>query len=150
MSFTNPIVKVTNIGELASRPNKNSNLTAPQLQALYDKFGLEFQSWFTNVHLAELASSDITSSGSNGIGSGPINGVAGTTVYAQLVAIKGIIDSMVLGQIPLGTIGVGQLSFDPATQAELDAINSTLTTLIGTKADQAYDNATRTRLYMGV
>jgi len=143
--FTVPSVATNNISSLAPEPNK-SGLTDAQLQTAFDKFGVEFQAWFISTHLAELQST--TASGN--IGSAPISGVAGTTIYAQLVAIKGVIDSMVLGVIPLGTIGVGQLSFDVATQVELDAINTALNFLIGTKVDQAYGNATRTRLYMGV
>lgn len=52
------------------------------------------------------------------------------------VATKGYVDTtigaVVLGQIPDTTITPAKLSFAPATQVELDAVNTTLTTNLAT------------------
>jgi len=70
---------------------------------------------------AELQSTTPGSSGAEKIGSAPIYGVSGTTVYAQLVDLKAQVNDVVSGVIPDGSITPEKLSFDPATQAELDA-----------------------------
>lgn len=65
-------------------------------------------------------------SGAENIGSAPIVGVAGATVYAQLVSLKAQIQSMVLGAIPDDTIETGMLIDGIVTALKLatDAVST--------------------------
>lgn len=145
MAFTAPGYVVNNIQGLATITKGQ----AAAVKVLHDKAGADTKTYIIAL-LAELAKSTAGSSASENLGSAPISGVAGTTIYAQLVALKGVVDSLVLGAIPLNSIGTTQLNFDPATQAELDAVESALTSLISAKASQTYAYENRLRSYMGV
>lgn len=59
-------------------------------------------------------------SGAGKIGTSPISGVSGITVQDMLASLKASINQTVLGQIPDGSISEQKLSFEPATQLELD------------------------------
>ena len=71
MAFTPSTVATTNISTLDSLPNDVGGLTAPQLQYLFDKFGIDFSAYFAD-HLAELASITAGTSGANNIAMTPI------------------------------------------------------------------------------
>jgi hypothetical protein len=67
----------------------------------------------------ELQSTTDSISGADKIGATPIS-TSPSTVQGILEWLKQQIDSAVLGQIPDGSVTPVKLSFDPATQAELD------------------------------
>jgi hypothetical protein len=142
MAFTSPInIATNNISTLDPEPNEVSGLTASQLQALFDKFGVDFKAWFINTHLAELASIVLGSSASENLGSPAIAGLTGTSIYSQIVSLKAAIDAVVAGVIPLGSINEDMLNFLVATQGELNAMET---------AYQTADNSIKLRMYMGV
>lgn len=120
-----------------------------QIKAFFDSQATGIISDVNTKIVTVLNSTTSGSSGSENVGSPTIGGLTGTTVYSQLNSVpsnflsitnttaytptlqyhpstKGYTDSsiagVVLGQIPDGTITPAKLSFDPATQAELDAV----------------------------
>jgi hypothetical protein len=142
MAFTSPTsITTNNISALDPEPNEVGGLTAAQLQATFDKFGVDWKAWFILTHLAELASTTAGSSGAHNIGSASITGLTGTTVYDHLVALKAAIDALVAGVIPLGSITEDMLAFLVATQTELDAVIA---------AYQVADDDLELMIYMGV
>jgi hypothetical protein len=54
MEFTTCSVATNNIAGLDDRPNEVGGLTAAQLKAQFDKFGVDFVEWFNNTHIGEL------------------------------------------------------------------------------------------------
>jgi len=94
LALTPNTTATDNIATLDKLPNDVDGLTAEQFQLLFDKFGIDFKTYFNDVHLVEIADQLATK--------------------AELIGIT-------LGAVPLGSIGIPQLSFDPATQAELEA-----------------------------
>jgi hypothetical protein len=73
----------------------------------------------------ELASTTVGSSGAKKIGATPIATSPGD-VQGILEWLKNQMDSTVLGQIPDGAVTIAKLSFDPATQVELEAVKSSV------------------------
>lgn len=59
----------------------------------------------------KLVSTTNGDSGAHNVGSAPITGLNGSTVYAQLVDVKSQLNLAVAGDIPPGTIGKDKLSF---------------------------------------
>lgn len=146
MAFPSPTSVVTNnITTLDPEPNDVGGLTAAELQAKFDQFGIDWIDWFINTFLPSLTATNTGSSASENLGSAVITGVTGTTIHDQLVALKAAIDALVVGLVPEGSIGVEQLNFDPATQTELDAVETALETNY-----QAADTSIKFRIYMGV
>lgn len=88
-----------------------------------------------------LISSTVGSSGSNYVGSDPINGVSGNTVHAQLVALKEIIDSLIIGALPEGIY---------ATSTELNNEITARTNADNLKANQTNVDLIKIRTYMEV
>lgn len=56
MSYTTCSVTTNNIAALDDLPNDVGGLTAAQLKALFDKFGVDFVAWFNATHIVELES----------------------------------------------------------------------------------------------
>lgn len=107
------------------------------------------ETWSETIHNADMEAIETTinkltqstedgDSGAHNVKCATISGVDGTTVYAKLVALKALIDALVVGAIPIGSISEAMLSFAVATQAELDALAG-----VGNTATvkQAYDLA---------
>jgi hypothetical protein len=53
MAFTTCSVATNNIASLDDLPNDVGGLTATQLKALFDKFGVDFVAWFNATHIQE-------------------------------------------------------------------------------------------------
>lgn len=68
-----------------------------------------------------LLSTAAGNSGADLINTSPLEGVPGTTIRQVLQELKYQINAAVTGTIPNGSIGPEKLSFDPATQQELNA-----------------------------
>jgi len=91
------------ISELSDRPN-DEGLTPDELKARFDAALVEGLLPRFNAFLDALDSDYIGESGAHMIASAGITGLAGGTVYDQLVALKGQIDSIVAGTLPEGTV----------------------------------------------
>lgn len=88
-----------------------------------------------------LASVLAGNSGAINIGSEPINGVAGSTVFAQLSALKGIIDSLIVGTMPVGVYATStEMTNEITARANADNL----------KANQTYADLIKIRSYMEV
>lgn len=110
------ITALTNLIEtLADRPT----MSAAELKQYFDSQPEQIRVAF-NALIDSLGSSTTGDSGAHNIGSAVITGVTGATVYDQLASLKQLLDLTVTGQIPDGSVTPSKLSFDPATQAELD------------------------------
>lgn len=134
MVFT-PATGLNDVSYSKQIPDSEASIRA-QIQGISD----QLKNYINNT----LHSSVITLSGSENIGSAPINGVAGSTVYAQLVALKGVVDAMVLGAIPLNSISISQLDFTPLVTADKTALQASIdTNTVGIKINKY-------RSYMGV
>lgn len=99
--------------------------SAAEIKAAFDSRGNELKTTINNLIDALQATT-----GAGNIGTAPIVGVGGTTVQSMLESLKTLINQTTLGQIVDGSITEAKLSFDPATQVELnnhDAKDATLT-----------------------
>ena len=105
------------VASLADHPSLGSTAL---LKQWFDSSTEEVRVALNGV-IDDLIATTPGSSGADQIGSATITGVTGNTVYAQLVDLKVQLNQSVLGQIPDGTVTPAKLSFDPATQVELDA-----------------------------
>jgi hypothetical protein len=94
--------------------------------------------YFTETELQSITDG---SSGADKTGATQVSPGSGTTVQAIVEWLYLQITSATLGQIPDGSITPAKLSFDPATQAELDALSTTINTALGLKASIASLNA---------
>lgn len=91
----------------ANQPDTPS-VPAATLKAQWDSQASELKATLNKL-IADLEKTTSTS-GAEQIGSAPISGVAGGNVYAQLVALKALLDATVTGDIPDGTITDAKLS----------------------------------------
>lgn len=115
----NKITALTDlIATLADRPV----MTSTQLKQYFDSQPNQIKAAF-NTLIDALMSSTTGDSGAHSIGSATISGVSGATVWAQLTDLKAQITAVSVGTLPDGSIAPVKLSFDPATQAETDAMN---------------------------
>lgn len=99
------ITAFTNL--IANLPFTATGLTADELQEYWDSSPEELR-----VKLNGLIDDLLALTGSTEIGSQSIIGVAGNTVYAQLVSLKAIIDASAMGQIPDGSLTNTKLGAD--------------------------------------
>lgn len=115
------------IAALADHPN--ATMSASELKSYFDSSPEELRQAI-NTLIDNLFSTVPGNSGAENIGSAPITGVTGSTVYAQITDLKSQLTNIILGQIPDGTITEAKLAFNIATQAEMDAaiIGSTMYT----------------------
>lgn len=102
--------------------------TTLQTQTNLDARGIELLQYINSV-ISAYASTTAGDGGAKNIGLESIVGIDGNDLQSALVSIKATIDGMVLGVIPPGSVGVAQLNFDPATQAELDASSALITAI---------------------
>ena len=93
MALTPNTTATNNIAVLDKLPNDVGGLSAASFQLLFDKFGTDFKTYFNDVHLVEIATQ---------------------------LATKDELIGIVLGDVADGSITIPKLSFDPATQSELD------------------------------
>lgn len=94
MALTKTTVATNNISVLSDLPNLTDGLTAAQLKAKYDKYGVDTNTYINSVLTAELDAN-----------------------FATKAEVAGI----VAGQILPNTITPEMLTFDPTEQPELDA-----------------------------
>lgn len=154
MAFTQPTMATNNVSLLDNNPNDNTGLTADQLKAVFDKFGVDAKAFLINL-LSELQSTTTGSSGADNIGSSPISGVEGNTVHAQIVSLlsqvltltntmaytptssyhpstKKYVDDVVAGVI------LGQISDGSLTDAKLSNDPTAIKARVAAKSDQTY------------
>lgn len=147
------------IADLADKPN--ATLSATQLKEYFDSSPEEIRVAL-NALIDDLLATTSSDSGAHNIGSETISGVNGNTVYAQLVDLKGIIDDVVLGDIPddsltnakLDTdIKVGSLASLTTTDKSnvVSAVNENASNLSAHEASNVTEfQMTRIRSYMEV
>lgn len=106
VNYSNPV------SSLPDHPSAEG-ITAAALKAVFDSNANNEIKISVNGIINNLLSKTINDSGADNIGSTVIPGVTGENVRAQLVALKNLIDAVVLGQIPDGTITDAKLSNAP-------------------------------------
>lgn len=114
MTITQVSTNMAIVAALADLPNATSGLTAAQLKAKFDEGGTALKTYINGTLIPALEAITAGASGAHQIGSAPITGVTGATVYAQLVALKAVIDAAIVGQIPDGTLAY--VKWDTATK----------------------------------
>lgn len=122
MSLSQLTTDLNIIQALPNQPNSNDGLTPAELKAEFDEAGNVIKLFINGTLISELSSVVPGSSGADHIGSAPILGVTGATVFSQLSNIYSQLSGIVLGQIPDNTITPIKLTFDPATK--LDSVPS--------------------------
>lgn len=121
MAITKMTDDLNIIQALADLPNDTDGLTPAQLKAKFDEAVNLLKTYLNDTLIAELESTTDGSSGADRIGATALNAFSGETVQAILEYLKTQIDNTVLGQIPDGSVTEVKLSFDLATQTELNA-----------------------------
>ncbi|KIL35869.1 hypothetical protein SD71_10790 [Cohnella kolymensis] len=114
--------KITALSDLIATLADRPVMTSAQLKGYFDSQPDQIKVAF-NALIDSLMSSTSGDSGAHSIGSATISGVSGATVWAQLTDLKAQIAAVSVGTLPDGSITPAKLSFDPATQAEMDAMN---------------------------
>lgn len=112
------------VQDLADKPN--STMSAAEVKAQFDAAPNELRLAFNQL-IDDLGSVVDGDSGADNIGATPI-GTSPATIQGILEWLKTQMDSTILGQIPDGTVTPVKLSFDPATQEELQAETTARTT----------------------
>lgn len=110
MSFTTPVFDpVTGMKDTAAFPERPANQTdaRDQFQGMFDQCRDMVQAL-----IDELEATTADASGAHEIGSAAISGVTGSTVYAQLASLKGMIDALVAVSVPDGSIDDDKLATD--------------------------------------
>lgn len=106
----------TKVQDLADKPN--STMSAAELKAKFDAAPDELRLAFNQL-IDDLGSVVDGDSGADNVGVTPIE-TSPSTLQGTLEWLKTQIDGTVLGQIPDGSVTPVKLSFDPATQLELN------------------------------
>lgn len=99
------------IADLPDRPGQ-AGINANALKSAFDDVTINILAPRINAILDALAATESGNSGAQNIGSQTIAGVPGTTVFAQLSALKALIDNLTavaVGNIPLDSITDGML-----------------------------------------
>jgi hypothetical protein len=99
VAFTKSTVATNNVSLLADEPS----ITAAQLKATFDKYGVDDKTW-VNAFIDELEATTAGASGAHSIGSATIAGITGNTVHAQLGSLIASVQDVVVGDIPNGTL----------------------------------------------
>ena len=105
MSLTRLLGDLAYIQQLSDLPNSNENegLTAAQLKLEFDQAVLDIQDYLNDTLIAELEST-VAGQGASNIGIEAILGVTGAEVQTALESLKQLLDDVVLGQIPDGSL----------------------------------------------
>lgn len=93
------------VSDLADKPN--STMTAEEVKEQFDAAPEEVRNYLNQL-IDDLTSVE----GASSIGTQPIIGVTGRNVQSVLESLKSSINSMVLGEIPNGSITKEKLSFN--------------------------------------
>lgn len=132
-------------------PQQSTAITQGNLDAR----GNELLTYINSIVSAYL-SQTADASGAKYIGVESINGVAGNTAQDFFESLKSLIDGVVAGQIPAGSIGIDALNFVPALSSALTSHTGNTSNPHSVTAGQvgaavALDvQEARIRSYMGV
>ncbi|MDD6312914.1 MAG: hypothetical protein PUB08_05585 [Firmicutes bacterium] len=114
MKFTEFTQDMSIISAMPDRPTPENGFTAARIKELFDKAGVDIQTYINTVLIPELESASEDASGADRIGHTAIDGIEGRTVGAQLKALKSYIDlslsDAAVGILPNGSISAEQLS----------------------------------------
>lgn len=119
MSFTGD--KVTTLPFLhADQPDK-PNTSYPSTLAFKQAMDSSTQALQTahNALIDDLLNSSTGTSASEQLGSAPITGVTGSTVYTQLAYIEGQVQDIIGGSVPPGTITGAMIQDNAITLAKM-------------------------------
>lgn len=100
MAFTRLTNDLAIIAALADLPNSTSGLTAAQLKAKFDEAAGIIKVYLNNTLAAELEATTAGDSGAHNIGSAPVAGVVGSTVYDQISNLKTQIAALIMDTNP--------------------------------------------------
>lgn len=101
MSFDN----LTTTLDAHQRQPQQPTIPYTQFQQVCDEDVNNIKDYINNVLIFQLNSAISLLSGTERLGAGPIDGVPGSTAYAQLVSLKSQLDGIVAGMVPPGTPG---------------------------------------------
>jgi hypothetical protein len=122
MGFIGKVINFTFLHAGQSDKPTPSFASSAAFKTAIDSQAIQLQTALNGL-IDALNSTTPGNSASENLGAAAITGVAGATLYAQIVDLKAQINSAVTGQIPDGTVTPAKLSFDPATQIELNNNN---------------------------
>lgn len=123
------------VSDLPNRPG--SAYSASDVKGYFDSSPEELR-LALNAVIDNLLSQVGGQSGAENIGSAPIAGLSGTSVYAQLSGVEAQIQSLVAGVLPPGTVTNAMLQDGALTLAKLDTMLKTATVAGLLRAHSAY------------
>lgn len=123
------------VSDLPNRPG--SAYSASDVKGYFDSSPEELR-LALNAVIDNLLSQVGGQSGAENIGSAPIAGLSGTSVYAQLSGVEAQIQSLVAGVLPPGTVTNAMLQDGAVTLAKLDTMLKTATVAGLLRAHSAY------------
>jgi len=97
------LIDVNNVQGLDDLPNDVTGLTAAQLKAVFDKAPGDLKTYINSL-IDTLNSITAGQSGSENIGSAPISGIDGTTVYDQIANMLAVAQQAQAGTILPGVV----------------------------------------------
>lgn len=105
------------VSDLPNRPSPT--YSAAEIKSYFDSSPEELRGAL-NAVIDVLVSRTLGSSGAEGIGSAPIAGLSGQSVYEQLLGLESQIQSLVGGIMPPGSITNAMLQDNSITPSKLD------------------------------
>lgn len=132
------------IQALEDRPNSNSGMSATELKTAFDEAVNIIKTFINGTTLVELASTTLSSSGADNIGSDRIYGASDTssdmTIRGQLEKLKDEIAGVSQGAVPDGTITDAKLSNTTGeAKANISTNTSAISALMTSLNDNYYD-----------
>lgn len=103
MAFTRFLTSVNNHQSLPDKP-RSPTYTATALKVLYDKAPNDIKTYVNSILMVELESTTDGNSGADNVGATPITGGVANTVQGILEELDTVLDNVVLGQIPDGSL----------------------------------------------
>lgn len=145
MSISKSTDDLNIIAKLDDEPNDIGGLTADQFKAKFDEGPIILQE-FINDLVDILTNTATGTSGSENIGSAPISGLVGNTVYEQLAQLVAMTQQAQVGSLVNGSITDIKLSDDA------DQIKGRLSSFITTvnSALDGYDATTNIYAYKNI
>lgn len=110
------------VSDLPNRPSPS--YSAAEIKAYFDSSPEELREAL-NAVIDVLVSRTAGSSGAEGIGSAPIAGLSGQSVYEQLLGLEAQIQALVGGVFPPGSITNAMMQDNTITQIKLDVNTKT-------------------------
>lgn len=123
------------VSDLPNRPG--SSYSASDIKAYFDSSPEELRRALNGI-VDSLVSQLAGASGAEAIGSAPISGLSGTTVYTQLTGLEAQVQSLVGGLLPPGAVSNAMLQDGAVSFAKQNVMLQTATVAGLLRAHSAY------------